>query len=560
MSEGSAPQVAASQLNRKTCHFISYQAENYLAMGRFTEAEALLKKAGKLAERLPDSDARISHMIRQAVFTMAKGDRRQAYAELDSVIRLAQAANSPDMEWRARYLAGNALRREARPAGAQAAYQRAIGIIEYLDSRLPQADLKLPFLASRYDPYIALVTLLAHELGNPEAAFHYSEKARARMLSYETLAKAAESSAGPRNLLSDEFKRLESVQAALPQNMTLIDYFMSDDKTLVFIIGAHFFECVTLSSGRSEIGALVESYRGHLRNERQAEARSAGQELYKCLIRPLRAHIRPGHTLCFIPDGSLFLVPFSALITESGRFLVEEFPMAQAPSATVLKWCLGLSRGRADGKARAALVVATEEYLPDVLKEAKAISDSYKPRATYMVRPDLRELAAQVAHFDILHFAGHAEPSRHGSYAYKSGPIVRSSRAGDPEPPFVGSSALCPRLLHSESIMDWKLSRVRLVTLSACGTGLGRYWRGEGLVGLPHAFLSAGAPAVLASLWNVEDTPTRLLMERFYYHLQKDGMSKAEALRQAQMDSMHAPGNDRHPAAWASFILIGDPR
>ena len=98
--------------------------------------------------------------------------------------------------------------------------------------------------------------------------------------------------------------------------------------------------------------------------------------------------------------------------------------------------------------------------------------------------------------------------------------------------------------------------RAHLVTLSACQSALGRLLTGEGMVGLSRAFFYAGAEAIVASLWNVNDEAAAEFMSRFYRRL-KEGASKAEALRQAKL-SMAAEGRYRHPYYWASYVLIGD--
>ncbi|MCL4298819.1 MAG: CHAT domain-containing protein [Anaerolineae bacterium] len=98
------------------------------------------------------------------------------------------------------------------------------------------------------------------------------------------------------------------------------------------------------------------------------------------------------------------------------------------------------------------------------------------------------------------------------------------------------------------------MKKTDLVILSACETNLGDLSEGDELVGLTRAFIFAGTPSVIASLWNVEDEATSLLMERFYTHL-GEGMSKAEALRQAQIETREKFPN---PYYWAAFVLSGD--
>lgn len=95
----------------------------------------------------------------------------------------------------------------------------------------------------------------------------------------------------------------------------------------------------------------------------------------------------------------------------------------------------------------------------------------------------------------------------------------------------------------------------RLVVLSACERGLGKLSRGDELVGLQRAFLYAGTPALITTLWKVDDRASYLLMRGFYGHLGTRG--PAEALRAAQRALMV---DFPHPFAWAAFGLTGAPR
>jgi CHAT domain-containing protein len=96
-----------------------------------------------------------------------------------------------------------------------------------------------------------------------------------------------------------------------------------------------------------------------------------------------------------------------------------------------------------------------------------------------------------------------------------------------------------------------------LIVLSACRTALGEEVKGEGLVGLTQAFMYAGAPRVVASLWNVQDRATAELMTRFYEKMLKEGMPPAAALRAAQV-SMLKQARWKAPYYWAGFLLQGE--
>jgi CHAT domain-containing protein len=113
-------------------------------------------------------------------------------------------------------------------------------------------------------------------------------------------------------------------------------------------------------------------------------------------------------------------------------------------------------------------------------------------------------------------------------------------------------------LLQAGEIFDLKLN-ADLVVLSACQTGLGKLIRGEGMVGLTRAFMYAGTPSVVVSLWSVSDISTADLMAEFYKNLIINKLSKTDALRKAQLALINNPGFS-HPFYWAPFILVGDWR
>ena len=113
-------------------------------------------------------------------------------------------------------------------------------------------------------------------------------------------------------------------------------------------------------------------------------------------------------------------------------------------------------------------------------------------------------------------------------------------------------------LLRLNEIFNLSLN-ADLVVLSACETALGKEIKGEGLIGLTRGFMYAGAPRVVASLWNVEDRATAELMKRFYEGMLKRQLRPAAALREAQL----ALSRDKRwsaPYYWAAFILQGDWR
>jgi CHAT domain-containing protein len=112
--------------------------------------------------------------------------------------------------------------------------------------------------------------------------------------------------------------------------------------------------------------------------------------------------------------------------------------------------------------------------------------------------------------------------------------------------------------LTSSEISGLRLKKVKLAVLSACQTGVERYYRGEGASSIARAFITAGVPLVVASLWPVDSEATAELMTRFHRFRKRDGLASIEALRQAQRSMLDEPHSSQtHPYYWAAFNLNG---
>jgi CHAT domain-containing protein len=96
-----------------------------------------------------------------------------------------------------------------------------------------------------------------------------------------------------------------------------------------------------------------------------------------------------------------------------------------------------------------------------------------------------------------------------------------------------------------------------MVVLSGCNTGLGKLRRGEGLMSMTRAFLYAGVPSIVVSLWPVDDESTALLMKYFYDYL-RIGNKKSTALQKAKIQLINSTGWKRNPFYWGPFVLMGD--
>jgi CHAT domain-containing protein len=118
--------------------------------------------------------------------------------------------------------------------------------------------------------------------------------------------------------------------------------------------------------------------------------------------------------------------------------------------------------------------------------------------------------------------------------------------------PMFSSLKLHDGWLTAADVMQLDLTGA-LVTLSACESGRNEVFAGDELIGLTRAFLGVGAPALVVSLWLVQDETTASLMEKYYEQL-RDGAGPAEALRTAQLAIME---ERPHPYYWAPFVLVG---
>jgi CHAT domain-containing protein len=113
-------------------------------------------------------------------------------------------------------------------------------------------------------------------------------------------------------------------------------------------------------------------------------------------------------------------------------------------------------------------------------------------------------------------------------------------------------------LLHSYELYQLGSLRARLVVLSACRTGTGRFWQGEGVMSLTRPFFSAGVPTLVASLWDVNESDVAELMVKFHRYRRQNGWTAAQSLRAAQLDALQAQSSSRSGNfTWAAFVVIG---
>ena len=355
---------------------------------------------------------------------------------------------------------------------------------------------------------------------------------------------------------------LADMQTLLDPDTALVSYCLTEERLIIFAITATGFWTqhvdiwrTTLSGLIAEFRGLIEASRGRARDIVISDNPSAvperappgdervaaqGRQLYDILIRPVLPHIRRKSRLALVPHGDLHLLPFNVLRGE-GDYLIEQFAIWYAPSISLLDLCYQRqhrSQGRLLAVANPRLGSPSSD-LPFAEQEAIAIAALFEAQVRIGDEATLSNLRQAWEQADILHLACHA--------------------SWDPEQPEFSALLLTPtatdtgRLeVHELFTLDHDLPLAQ-VTLSACQTSM---VAGNDVTGLATGFLCAGAPAVVASLWRVDDHSTADLMAEFYNELAT--RDRASALQSAQLAICGSEAY-RDPYYWAAFKLIGNP-
>jgi CHAT domain-containing protein/predicted negative regulator of RcsB-dependent stress response len=556
----------------------------------------------------------------------------QALENFQKALALAEAQRRTSAVSSASRRIGDILRRSGKPAEAVPYYQRAIQQIESTRSLLESEEYRQSFFEGQLRPYVSMMTALL-SAGKQEEAFNYSERARSRgfldvlgskvelsrvksglleeeralqeriaaikaRLSGEEegetdrsvlrkqlaeaegaysafLARVRKQDKEQVSLMSVEPLTLKEVQGFLDPGTTLIEYFVSGPNTFVWVVEKDKLQFVAVELPREELAGLVKDLRDSvftLGEKNKFDEASA--LLYKQLIEPLLTHIT-GKELIIVPHDVLHYLPFHALVGSDGHYLIEKYPVYYLSSASLLQFVK--EKRKAGGEKVLAFgnpdLGDPEKNLEYAELEAQEVKAVYPESSVFLKQEASEEKSKSLSPtHDILHFATHAQLNE-----------------DDPL-----SSAV---LLANEGKEDGRLEvreifgmdlKANLVVLSGCDTGLGKLSTGDELVGLTRAFIYAGTPSVVASLWSVDDSSTAHLMSSFYRNLKR--MSKVEALRQAQLELIRGDGRSdllarrgvggigklgetpepqsssqnlisistSHPYFWAPFILVGD--
>lgn len=330
-------------------------------------------------------------------------------------------------------------------------------------------------------------------------------------------------------------------------------------------------------------------------SEKDRYAGRYGDLLYEMLIEPVAGQLNGKKELIIVPDGVLGFLPFETLYAKK-RFLIEQYDIRYEQSMTVfdlvnrrkyrddrkpmlafggavydqnvyrrdmvlggnLKTMLkekiyaSLSRGGPQGEVYAELGLGQWPNLPGAMKEAVAAADEVKGGVAItgekVTEEYIKRLSREkeLARYKVLHFATHAIVVP--EVPELSAIVLSKPKGGSAEDGY----------LRTDEVARLKLN-ADFVNLSACETGLGKLYNGEGVVGLARSFFIAGTNGLSVSLWQVTDKSTAKFMEDMYELARKKHLSYAAAISEMKRRFINGTFNKnyRSPYYWAPFVYYG---
>ena len=389
---------------------------------------------------------------------------------------------------------------------------------------------------------------------------------------------------------------IEDLEVLLPDHKTaLLEFAVLEDKTYLFVVtrdaegkGANRIniKLYPIALKKAELTSMVQTFLERIAN-RSIGIQRLALELYKLLLQPAKDQLAGRSTLVLAPDEILWELPFQALQSAPGRYVIEDFSTYYAPSLTVLceivkkrssiasaassstpvtsanissphsmLLAFGNPTLETDDKSSAATFRDSNlSSLPEAEREVKALAEIYgRENSKVFIGSSAREETAkkEMGGYKVLHFATHSILDNQGpmySRIVLSQAVSNSNEDG---------------LLEAWEIANLDLN-AEVVVLSACETARGQIRVGEGVTGLSWAFFVAGCPATVVSQWKVESAGTTEMMIGFHNNLfstikPSNRLSgKAEALRAAALRMLKSD-KYRDPFYWASFVVVGDGR
>lgn len=517
------------------------------------QAIELLQQAVSIAQRLNDSRAQSFALGKLGQLYECRQDYPQALDFTQQAqLRANQDLLAKDSLYLWQWQAGRIFKAQGKASEAVMAYEQAVTTLETIRSDILTAnrDVQLDFRDAINPIYRELAQLRLEQASLP---------------SIEPMERTKELSAALRTIDSLKLAELQNyfgndcVIAALNLNDSA-DFSPATAVFSTIILKDRTAILVSLPNGEKRSAwididsqALIDEI-----NEFRRELErfmdfvydpTQAQKLYDWLIRPFASDLEQAQvkTLVFIQDGILRSIPMAAL-HDGEKFLVQKYAIATTPSLTLTE------KKALDRKQLRALIIGlTKEAVVDgrrfpalsnVGKEVSQV-EARMPGSKGLLdeeftRDRLQQELSQTF-YPIIHIATHGE--------FGTEPEDTFLVTGDNGKLTITDLEATMRRINVGS------EAVELLALTACQTAVGDDRAALGLAGVA---VQAGVKSALASLWFIQDASTVKLVNHFYERLLDSDTSKAEALREAQLELIEAGGQYNHPAYWAPFILIGN--
>ena len=520
---------------------IQQQSSNQLAVPFRLPIYALLEKAQQLANQFQD----------KRLLAYSKGYLAQIYQQnqrYDEALQLTREAifvsqAFPDLLYYWEWQQGHLLQSQQQLQAASQIYQQALNHLQPIRTHLMigQRDTAEAFYERVRPVYYSLADVLLQQAATTDSALLKTNLLNQARNTVEQL-KVAE--------LQNYFQN-ECVSELTTTNLDQLDkrtaviypILLTDRMELLVTLPDGIYQFV-VSVPSSFITQTIVEFQKNLQTRTNFRFIQQAQQLYGWLIHPIYEQLLQYHinTLVIVPDGPLRMIPMAALYNDENKhFLVEDFAIATTPG-------LNLTEPRHLPKDHLKVLLnglskAVQDFapLPNVPQEIENIHALFTESTVLLDQTYLLakvKNALQQTPYSIVHIASHGQFDR------------------NPKKTFVLTYDDKLTMDRLENLLAFSQSRqepVELLTLSACQTAVGDEQSALGLAGIA---IKAGARSALASLWFVNDEATSVLISKFYQELKKPGLSRAQALQNAQKQLITLPAF-RHPAYWAAFLLIG---
>jgi CHAT domain-containing protein len=507
------------------------------------QAAEVLEAAGHVANSVGD--------VRAASYAL--GHRGHLY-ELDGrndetlmLTRLAigyvQQVHAPESLYQWEWQLGRVLRAQDKIDQAILSYQRAADLVQTLRPEMAAgtALAGASFREASGRLYFELADLLLQRSGSTatrDEAQPYLIKARDAIELFKT--------AELRDYFADEcvdaFQTHHTKLEDVSRQAAILYPIILPDRTEVLVSLPDGMHRITVTIGQEELKQEALAFRRLLQKETTREYLRKGQRLYDLLLRPLEPEFAKFdiNTLVIVPDGPLRMIPFSAL-HDGKQFLIAKYAVATTPGLNLTD-PKPLSRERIEVLS-AGITEGVQGFspLPNTAGELEAIGGLYKTHR--LLNEEFRVLVLEqemkTRPATILHIASHGKFERDVKNSFLLA---------------FDEKLTMDRLSQIVGLSRFRNQPLELLSLSACQTAAGDDRAALGLAGIA---IKAGARSALATLWFVNDEASSALVVEFYRQLKDPALSKAQALRQAQLKVMENP-DFQHPIYWAPFLLLNN--